>query len=404
MTLAGDGKIPPEIMRQANEETTELSPSEAAHIYAVLKRTLDKLSLVGVITVDPAVQAQELTQSVGEEISRMIEQQKQLEKRFEELVSAQHVLRNLPNKSKLRENQAELQLVAEQLRMSTKQLCRNLKDNPNVAENMAKVAMERQSLQLLISRTLHELEVFSKAQPLIESVMAMEAAEVQMQRTIEHERATTATVKQLRNDLKDERIDHEEKMKEQKKLVFGLKEQLAEQKMGTAVEVRFQDKDSLAKNEHLSRLEQTELEDLRRELLLVRQRTEIEANVHGATADFLRHMSQRMQQARMDWSNRHDDDLSNHEVSLEQLKANHARDQRALQDMEAKHAEELRLKTEREMRAADERDRADLEAQRQAMMAKAAVVVQAYWRGYMQRKAAKGGKGKGKAKGKGKKK
>eukprot|EP00955_Chlamydomonas_euryale_P046460 353435-Chlamydomonas_euryale.AAC.16 len=73
-----------------------------------------------------------------------------------------------------------------------------------------KVAMERQSLQLLISRTLHELEVFSKAQPLIESVMAMEAAEVQMQRTIEHERATTATVKQLRNDLKVARYGDQE--------------------------------------------------------------------------------------------------------------------------------------------------------------------------------------------------
>lgn len=57
--------------------------------------------------------------------------------------------------------QVELQQVAEQLRQSTKQLCRNLKDNPNVAENMAKVATERQALQLLINKTMHELEVRS---------------------------------------------------------------------------------------------------------------------------------------------------------------------------------------------------------------------------------------------------
>lgn len=75
----------------------------------MLKSTLDKLALVGVITVDPKVQAQELTQSVGEEITKMIGQQKDLERRFEELVSAQHVLRTLPNKSKLRENQVRLQ-------------------------------------------------------------------------------------------------------------------------------------------------------------------------------------------------------------------------------------------------------------------------------------------------------
>lgn len=53
---------------------------------------------------------------------------------------------------------------------------------------------------------LLRLQVFRKAQPLIESVMAMEAAEVQMKQTIEHERATTSMVKQLRNDLKDEKV------------------------------------------------------------------------------------------------------------------------------------------------------------------------------------------------------
>ena len=108
--------------------------------------------------------------------------------------------------------QAELQQVAEALRQSTKQLCRNLKDNPNVAENMAKVASERQGLQLLIVNTLNELDVFKKIQPMVESVMAQEAAEVQMKKTIEHERTTTAAVRQLRNDLRDEKIDHEEKV------------------------------------------------------------------------------------------------------------------------------------------------------------------------------------------------
>ncbi len=55
------------------------------------------------------VQAQELTQSVGEEITRMIAKQKHLEQRFEELVSAQHQLRQLPNKQKLKENEVRKQ-------------------------------------------------------------------------------------------------------------------------------------------------------------------------------------------------------------------------------------------------------------------------------------------------------
>lgn len=81
------------------------APPPRPQIYAILKQTLEKLALVGVITVDPKVQAHELTQSVGEEISRMIAEQKKLEARFEELVALQHVLRHQPNKTKLMENQ-----------------------------------------------------------------------------------------------------------------------------------------------------------------------------------------------------------------------------------------------------------------------------------------------------------
>lgn len=46
------------------------------------------------------------------------------------------------------DNEANLKIVAEQLRTSIRQLCDKLKDNPNVAENMAKIASERQQLQV----------------------------------------------------------------------------------------------------------------------------------------------------------------------------------------------------------------------------------------------------------------
>jgi hypothetical protein len=76
------------------------------------------------------LQAEQLTKSVGQEISRMITQQKQLEHRFQELIAAQPALRQLSNKSSLQQNQAELQEVSTALRQATKQLCRNLRDNP----------------------------------------------------------------------------------------------------------------------------------------------------------------------------------------------------------------------------------------------------------------------------------
>jgi hypothetical protein len=95
-----------------------------SQVHAVLQATISRLALLAVIVVDPHVQAQELTQSVGEEISRMIQHQKELEARFHELIAAQPALRALPNKANLRKNQAELQEVSGALRQATKQLCR----------------------------------------------------------------------------------------------------------------------------------------------------------------------------------------------------------------------------------------------------------------------------------------
>jgi hypothetical protein len=71
----------------------------------VLRAALDQLALVGLLTVDPAQQAQQLSEGVGEEVLRIIERQKELEERFGELVAAQPALRQLPNKARLQENQ-----------------------------------------------------------------------------------------------------------------------------------------------------------------------------------------------------------------------------------------------------------------------------------------------------------
>ncbi|MEW5310451.1 MAG: hypothetical protein WDW38_002249 [Sanguina aurantia] len=368
-----DGKIPPEVVRAAADQTLALNPADAVHVFALVKATLDKLSLVGSITVDPKVQAQELTQSVGEEITRMIADQKALEAKFEELVSAQHVLRNLPNKSKLRENQTELQQVAEALRQSTKNLCRNLKDNPNVAENMLKVALERQALQLLLSKCCNDVEMSHKVQPVVESVMAQEAAEVAVRETIEHERATATAVRQLRNDLREEKLDHEGKMRDKKKTLSLLKEELKALKMQTAA------KEGLAINDHNRRVQANGLSELRKELSLVRQQVDIDGISKSESVV---------------WSQRREDDLLNRERDLEHLRVLTQQDTIKLQAMREKHRLELSSKKERQTAVADEMERLEFEVMRQERRSAAAVIMQAAWRGFSVRRTISGDGGK----------
>lgn len=71
----------------------------------MLRAAVEQLSVVGLLTVDAAQQAQELSDGVGEEVLRIIEQQKALEVQYGELMAAQPVLRTLPNKARLQENE-----------------------------------------------------------------------------------------------------------------------------------------------------------------------------------------------------------------------------------------------------------------------------------------------------------
>lgn len=92
----------------------------AAAMQALIRAATEKLALASVITVDADEQAAELSRSVGDEISRVILEQRQLEQRFEALISQRGVLKAMPNKTKYKENQKELHEVADQLRNSTK--------------------------------------------------------------------------------------------------------------------------------------------------------------------------------------------------------------------------------------------------------------------------------------------
>ncbi|GMH36705.1 hypothetical protein BSKO_04578 [Bryopsis sp. KO-2023] len=400
MTYDDGHSLDSELIDIDGQPSGQLSELESIHVQAILRATLEKLALVGAIKVDPQVQAQELTLSVGEEITRMIYEQKDLEKQFNDLISVQHGLRNMPNKSKLRENQAELQRVSHQLRQSTKQLCRNLKDNPNVAENMGKVSAIRQSLTSLLLQCLGEVESDGEVKAMVETVMAQEKTEA---KTIDRERRMTAAVRQLKNDLKDEKSDHEEKMREKRKALAILKEQLKEVKARTTIESRFRVKDVTAKNECLHRLEGCDVADLERDLDLTRHQIQIEKSVHEASAEYLKNLQANLQQESINWTQKSDKDIQEKEKEIQVLRANHQRDLTKLRDVEEKYKAEVALKNDRalnekQLEHAAEAFRLVAETKRRA-----AVKIQALFRGWQIRKELKGGKKGAKKGGKGKK-
>ena len=104
-----------------------LTVIEAARISAIVEEALEKLSFLASITPDVMAHRDELSQIVGDEITRIIQEQRGLETRYEHLIAQRTSLKALSNKTKFQENQEQVKEVAKALRESTKELCRNLK-------------------------------------------------------------------------------------------------------------------------------------------------------------------------------------------------------------------------------------------------------------------------------------
>ena len=142
-----------------------LTVIESARISSIIEEALEKLSFLASITPDVMAHRDELSQIVGDEITRIIQEQRGLELRYEELIAQRASLKALSNKvgrahlpthalprlatttharpgiaqAKYKENQELIKEVARALRESTKELCRNLKVGPALSTQQGSV-------------------------------------------------------------------------------------------------------------------------------------------------------------------------------------------------------------------------------------------------------------------------
>ena len=377
---------------------------ESARISAVVEEALEKLSFLASITPDVMAHRDELSQIVGDEITRIIQEQRGLETRYEQLIGQRTALKALSNKSKFNANQEQVKEVARALRESTKELCRNLKGNPNIAENLSKIQTERSSLQNLLSKTLRELRE-SSFSTLTTTVEEEKARNDMIREVIAKEKEVSAAVKKLQADLANEKQQHEQEVEERNEIIGKLKEELVAVRTKSSIETKYLHKVARARGQSLNRAYNAETTELEQQIWHVKKELEIEVRANGETEDFLKKKQSHLQKEIQTWMVQYDTDIEEQERILEQLKEQRAADLIKLNDYTERESRELEEKARREEAA---RQKAQAERERRQEEERniwAATLTQALWRGYLARKAAAGGKkGKKGKKGKGGKK
>jgi hypothetical protein len=377
---------------------SKLTPVEALRIQVLLDVALRKLEFLSSISQGTG---SELTEFMGDEISRIIQEQRDLEKKYEELIALRSTLTGLSNKTKLKEVQAEILDVSHKLRESNKSLCRNLKENPNVQENLQKMQDERKRVQQWLEDLRTELDECS-FQLLMTKVEEERKDQELLHEVKKKEREATGTVRSLETDLQKEYTEHEKESKQGTDEIKKLKEELQELKTRSAIETSFLEKKLRAKENATLRIFAQKEKALQEEYDHLKRMIHLEESVHEKIDDFMTHRLEELSVQTEQWKERAEKEIQEMIDKRDKLREDRGKGLEERNKKEDRKREDMaRLRTREE----EQRNQVMMEKQRneQEEQEKIAILqLQEEGRRYLQRvrdrlaakKAKKGKKGK----------
>ncbi len=367
-----------------------------------MDETIEKLQLLAVVSLLSAKAEGSQESHLGDEISRIIEEQRNLEARYEELIGQRNQLKGLSNKQRWKENQDEINSITQELRQSTKILCRNLKDNPNVGENLQKVQEERLKLQDIFSHCRAELRELTFSSLLL-AVEEHKAKDDSLNELLQQERQAQRRVEQLKEDLENEKTKHAQDLEASAAHIAEMKEAIGAIKAQAAVEQKLMKKDTRSRADRNNRLFQQREHAYEEEIFRIRKELKIERRVHNETESYLRRAIDALDRDIEAWMQKSDLDNEEKETALFELRQKRNHDLDKLTKLDAKYTEEIRRRDAR--KAADDRlvEERKVQLDLLARVNNAALKIQALFRGARVRaelakkkKKKKGKKGKGK--------
>lgn len=459
---------------------SQLTTIDAARISSIIEEALEKLSFLASITPDVMAHRDELSQIVGDEITRIIQEQRSLETQYEQLVAQRNALKAQSNKAKFHDNQEQIKEVARALRESTKELTRNLKGNPNIAENLSKIQTERSNLQNLLSKTLRELRE-SSFSTLTTTVEEEKMRTDMLLEVISNEKKVSASVKNLQEQLAAERAQHEadidERCEPRRRPTSSVREPPRLAEAAAAVPAwlhvagpplasadscsararaerrsspssrrssqicarrrrsrrrcaaarrtararatcghltdallrtvrrcaprfwqrpQYLKKEARARGESMTRVYTQREREIADEIFKLTKQLEIETRVNKESEAFLRQKANSLAEDIEMWMQRHDDHLNERERELETLSAQRADDLLKLNAFKERYDKDMEEKKRKEEEARLQTEAERVRAQQEARNTHAATMIQAAWRGFQVRQAAKNAGKKGK--------
>ncbi|XP_071484365.1 dynein regulatory complex protein 9-like [Diadema antillarum] len=392
---------------------SELTALDSVYISAVLADTVDQLAVLGKIMPQTFEGRPDANEMVGDEISQILDSQRNLESTYESLIHQRGELRGGPKRDmgRLQDNSQQISSVVGGLRNANQTFTKSLKQSPLTADNLYKMQDDRQFLQDVLGDTLEEMLREKTFMAIIQAVSMEKEKKAELQNTILKEEEGRKEIKSLQKQIATVRIEREEETQQRNQMIAHLKDQLQEMKAKTSMEGKYVQKDAeVAMGQTQKRCSLTEKE-MKDEIELLKQKIDEEQRVNTEIETYLKRHQTEMEEKVEYWMEKYDKDVEAKTHELEVLKASKANDLSRLQELTKLYVEYEQVCVEDRI----EKEKARRKAEQEQEELKSCVMLQSWWRGVMVRKqlgpyskkkkkkGKKGKKGSGKKKGKKKK-
>jgi len=308
---------------------------------------------------------------VGDELARVMANQRSLEARYDALVEERAHLKGHAHRVRLAEVVAEIGSVGEELRESVKTLMRSLKEQPDPADALGRIAEERARVERLLAAAAAELRSEGRFTGLTDFVRTDFEARERLAAVAAREEEITREVAQLSATLADEEERHSRESDLKRAEINVLKEKMRKMKLDTGLTLRYARKEINAGNEAVGRLNLVGEAALQAEVAELQRRLAVEAAASEAAAEVLKKEQEEAAKLAEEWKARHARELAEKQAALKALVE--ARDaQRAeLARLQDRYEEDLQAMVETKA-AADAETQRILEAGEEATRRKVA--------------------------------
>jgi DNA repair exonuclease SbcCD ATPase subunit len=183
----------------------KLTALETFKLDVILQEAIDKLHFLDSLKSNSG---SEMSEMMSEEISRVMTEQRNLERKYAMLGQQRAQLKGLKNKEQLKDTIEEIKDTAKELKESTRALCRVLKDNPDINGNLVKIRDDRNDLIKILDDLLIQMKDLSYSKFKDEITNGLE--------NIEKLDKLRKEEKELQNKIKSITNEHKEKDAESK--------------------------------------------------------------------------------------------------------------------------------------------------------------------------------------------